>query len=494
MAVGNHDEEPIGDVNGTTTHYNRYFGVNRFTGRSYYAGHYGANNNNHFDFFTAGGMDFIVVYFEFDVNANPTVLAWANAVLQTNANRRAIVITHNFGNTSTPVNFSPQGSAIYNALKGNQNLFLMLAGHVTGQGSRADTYNGNTVRTFVSDYQGWENGGNGYLRIIDFSPVNNQVVLSTYSPYLGKYTNSATSDIFFNYNMLQPTGAVNTPYDLLGTFTNVPPGGLASLIWTGRVSNTKYEWYAAITDSVSNIITGPTWQFTTAPNSPPVTSNRLINVYGDAPTNLTLTAFDANGDHLTFSANSPSHGVNLDFDSDAGTLTYVPARGFRGFDRFTFHANDGSADTMVATMNINVLAPPDANGNGLPDAWEAMYGVSNPYADDDGDGRNNLEEYMANTNPTNAASSIRIEILGYVPTASTNGGTVITWPSLGGTRYRVQFSGNGVNFTDVVQAVTEEMDSTLPGTPGTHIFVDDYTLTGGDPMLGSRYYRIKLVQ
>jgi hypothetical protein len=101
---------------------------------------------------------------------------------------------------------------------------------------------------------------------------------------------------------------------------------------------------------------------------------------------------------------------------------------------------------------------------------------------------------MANTNPTNAASSIRIEILGYVPTASTNGGTVITWPSLGGTRYRVQFSGNGVNFTDVVQAVTEEMDSTLPGTPGTHIFVDDYTLTGGDPMLGSRYYRIKLVQ
>jgi hypothetical protein len=88
---------------------------------------------------------------------------------------------------------------------------------------------------------------------------------------------------------------------------------------------------------------------------------------------------------------------------------------------------------MVATMNINVLAPPDANGNGLPDAWEAMYGVSNPYADDDGDGRNNLEEYMANTNPTNAASSIRIEILGYVPTASTNGGTVITWPSLGGT-------------------------------------------------------------
>ena len=102
MAVGNHDQEPIGTADGTTTFYNQYFGVSHFSGRPYYAGHYGTNNDNHFDFFSAGGMDFVVLYFEYDEDANPAVLAWGNEVLRTNAHRRAIVVTHNLGNTATP--------------------------------------------------------------------------------------------------------------------------------------------------------------------------------------------------------------------------------------------------------------------------------------------------------------------------------------------------------------------------------------------------------
>ena len=53
LAVGNHDEEPIGSAEGTTTFYNQYFGVSHFAGKPYYAGHYGTNNYNHFDFFSA---------------------------------------------------------------------------------------------------------------------------------------------------------------------------------------------------------------------------------------------------------------------------------------------------------------------------------------------------------------------------------------------------------------------------------------------------------
>ena len=33
---------------------------------NYYGGHYGANNDNHYDLFSASGMDFIVIYFEYD--------------------------------------------------------------------------------------------------------------------------------------------------------------------------------------------------------------------------------------------------------------------------------------------------------------------------------------------------------------------------------------------------------------------------------------------
>ncbi len=50
---------------------------------------------------------------------------------------------------------------------------------------------------------------------------------------------------------------------------------------------------------------------------------------------------------------------------------------------------------------------PDVNGNGIPDWWEMYYfGNLNQTADgdNDGDGVDNLDEYLEGTNPTNAAS------------------------------------------------------------------------------------------
>lgn len=497
VAVGNHDEEPIGDSTGTTLFYNEYFGVPHFTGKPYYAGHWGTNNNNHFDFFSAGGMDFVVVYLQFDNTLNPQWLNWANDVLRTNQNRRAIIVTHNFGNTSIPVSFSAQGTAIYNAVKTNKNVFMMLAGHVTGEGWRADTYQGNTVRTFVSDYQGWTNGGSGFMRIIDFSPSLNQVVLTTYSPYFKTYATGPISDFWFDYDMSHPVGSNGGPYALIGTISNVPSGNLASLPWPGRQSNTAYEWYVVVNDEVGNSTTSPAWRFTTAPNTAPTVANALITIYGDAPTNLNLVAVDPNGDTLTFQTNTlPTHGVLKPFTPVGGAYTYIPVRGYRGSDRFTFSAHDGTAGSSIATMNFNIVAPPDTNASGLPDGWEATFGISNPGADDDGDGETNLQEYYANTNPTNAASVLQISSA----TRAANGQVTLVWPTVGGTRYRVQYAnGNGGggldgNFIDVVRPLNVEMDPALYGTPSSQTFVDDYTQTGGAPPNGQRFYRLKVIQ
>ncbi len=503
VAVGNHEQSPNGNaISGTTSNYNRYFGVSHFTGREYYAGHYGTNNNNHFDFFSAGGLDFVVLYFEYNTSPPAELLAWANAVLATNAWRRAIAVTHYMGTAATPSTLSAQGAAIYNALKANPNLFLLLGGHVCGsngegEGSRSDTYNGNTVHTLISDYQCRTNGGNGIMRIMEFSPSNNVVTVQTYSPWTGEYETDEDSEFFFTYNMQAGGGgSTGTPYAALGTNTGVSPGSLTSFAWSGLRHNTSYEWYVMVTDGLGNTTTGPAWQFTTGPNTAPVAGNQLVSVPGDAPASLSLQASDPNDDPLTLITDTlPAHGLILGFDPANRVVTYLPSRGYRGFERFTYHVSDGELNSAVASMNINVLSPADTNANGLPDDWEAAYGVSDPAADADGDGLSNLPEYLANTNPTNTASVFRILSLSQRP----NGQFACAWSTVGGTRYRVQFAnGNAyggvpASFTDIVRPLTNEMDASPWGTASTQSFTDDFTLTGGPPANGARYYRIRIV-
>jgi len=232
-------------------------------------------------------------------------------------------------------------------------------------------------------------------------------------------------------------------------------------------------------------------------NYPPVASNLTATVNGDFATNLLLRASDINGDVLTFITNSlPTRGLVLNLDPASGAFTYVPAHGYSGADSFTFHVNDGQTNSADANVNLTVLPPADANTNGLPDYWEAIFGVLNPDNDADGDGLTNLQEYFANTNPTNAASALRITDV----TCDGSGHATFTWATVGGTRYRVSRSDADSNgsftgvFTDLVRAVTLEMDPATVGATSTQSFTDDFTLTGGPPANGARYYRVQVVR
>jgi len=126
---GNHDQTL--DV-GTTVFYNEYFGSARFSGRGYYGGHYGSNNNNNYEFFSAGGMDFIIIHLE--NNPGSAAISWADNLLKTYSNRRAIVSSHAILYSGNPASFDSEGTNIYNGLKSNPNLFLMLCGHEDGTG------------------------------------------------------------------------------------------------------------------------------------------------------------------------------------------------------------------------------------------------------------------------------------------------------------------------------------------------------------------------
>lgn len=491
-SVGNHDQEPNGDENGTTTHFNQFFGSAHFTGKPYYGGHYSTNNDSFFNLFSVSGLDFIVFSYEYG-RYGTGVLDWTDDVLATNQNRRIIVMTHHAGSDSTPSNFSTQGEAIFDRLKTRTNFFLMLGGHVfngtgEGEGSRTDTVSGHTIRTLVSDYQNRTSGGNGLMRLMYFSPSNNTVSVKTYSPYTDAYETDANSEFSFSYNMQLPTGpgTPGTAFVTLGTNSNVAAGAQSSLVWPGLQANKTYEWYAKITDSAGNTLISPSRRFSTTVNTAPTASNLNVSVVGDQSTQFTLVGADANGDAFTFKTNSrPARGLITSFGSTNGSVTYSPARGYRGSDQFTFQVNDSVANSAIATVNITVTAPPDVNSNGLPDSWETKYGITNPNADNDGDGQSNLAEYIANTNPTNNASLLKIDGTSW----STNGSFNMNWPSVGGTRYRVQFTGSLTNsFTDILRSIDNEMDPSPYGQESTFYFTNTVASTNT-----ALYYRVKVV-
>ena len=205
IAVGNHDQSPEGDADGTTTYFNRFFGADRFTGRAYYGGHYGDLNDNHVQLFSASGLDFLILHLEYDLTPDPAVLDWADALLKTHADRRAVVVTHYLIEPGDQGDFSPQGRAIYDALKDNPNLFLMLGGHRAGEGQRVDTFEGNTVYSLLADYQSRDNGGDGWLRILEFVPETDEIRVRTFSPVLdegrGRHENDADSRFTLPYEM-----------------------------------------------------------------------------------------------------------------------------------------------------------------------------------------------------------------------------------------------------------------------------------------------------
>jgi hypothetical protein len=83
----------------------------------------------------------------------------------------------------------------------------------------------------------------------------------------------------------------------------------------------------------------------------------------------------------------------------------------------------------------------DSDGDGIPDDWMMQYfghvtgeesDLSRPSDDADGDGMSNLEEYLAGTNPRDAASSLRLEIVPQPP--------VLSFMAITGKSYTVEFT------------------------------------------------------
>ena len=375
MSPGNHDQYPSGVAN----FYDQFFPPSRFLGNPWYGGYLGAEagetnrlNKDNYELFSVGGLDFLVIHIETDWPSY--AVTWADKIIKRYPNRRVILSTHAFLNTSSARPTSTQfgrsdggtsAEAVWQQLiRPNCNVFMVINGHYPGEGRRTDPNNcGQPVHQVLTDYQSLTNGGDGWLRYYTFKPSENKIYAYTYSPTrnggAGQFDTKASSQFTLDYAM---QGA---PFTVIGTNTGVASGSNTTTAWSGLVPGTEYEWYATANDGKVTT-TSPIWSFTasSAANAAPIAVNDAYTVAEDATLTTAGTVVlgndtDADGDSLSaILVQGPLHGT-LALSVD-GSFIYTPSANYNGSDSFAYKANDGTADSNVATVSITVTSVNDA--------------------------------------------------------------------------------------------------------------------------------------
>jgi 3',5'-cyclic AMP phosphodiesterase CpdA len=225
---GNHDGTNWGTPSENLINYNTYFSYSRFSDETWYGDAYNNINTNSFTLFSGGKDDYII--FNFQYHPSDAVLAWANTTIALYPNRRAIVVTHDY--LDTDGTRTTEGNHIWNnfVFHHADQIFLVLCGHMHGEARKQDTVDGHVVYQILADYQTRPNGGDGWLRILEFHPAEDKIYVKTFSPYLNSYETDADSQFILGYDMtasalsketLGDHTAIDDTYNVLPSATNI---------------------------------------------------------------------------------------------------------------------------------------------------------------------------------------------------------------------------------------------------------------------------------
>ena len=209
VVPGNHDYiKPIN--NRDSVNYNTYFPTTRFDCSSW-------SNCGNIEFFETGKTDnlfytltiqdedYIVLTLEFQ--PRDSVVTWADSVLTTHSDKKAIILTHdfmdeggNFGSSTFPglIDANSPRDLYDDLMSQHSNIFLVINGHhARGASRRFDSGTGAHYLFFDPMLKDW--GDLGLMRLLVVSPSNKTIRVMTHSPdsniYRNDYQNLFTLDL-----------------------------------------------------------------------------------------------------------------------------------------------------------------------------------------------------------------------------------------------------------------------------------------------------------
>ncbi len=278
VLAGNHD---VASGNEEYDSYWKYFGEQRYKDNSYYGGSY-RNNLGHYDLISAGGQDFIILYMSWDVY-QPEV-DWMNEVLSKYPDRKAIIAMHRYLKQGGTLDYA--GELVQKEVVAkNKNVFAVINGHYFGAAIKVDGFDDNgdgikerKVYQICTDYQGAVQGGLQYFKMMYFDLKNNKIYMNAYSPYLNDFNYfdnpklasydigvTATSQDIYELDVQFDTNlkTLETEYLNVDVYTDRIIGkqenvtGQAIQIWDGLTPDTRYWWYADITNAKGDTFRTP---------------------------------------------------------------------------------------------------------------------------------------------------------------------------------------------------------------------------------------------
>jgi hypothetical protein len=223
LTTGNHDTGTDGSANRRESSISKYFGE-AFAARSGHLREVKSPGNIENAFYSIELEKVRLGILMLEWSPRRSTVEWADGVLTRYPEHRVVVATHAYlYDDSTRYDFvrrrreqhwSPfeygtavgaeaedpsfDGEMLWNALvRRHAGVFLVVSGHVLGQGSgrltsRGDA--GNVVHQLLVNYQMLDEGGLGYLRLIEILPDGRTLHLKTYSPSLDLFSYASDQD------------------------------------------------------------------------------------------------------------------------------------------------------------------------------------------------------------------------------------------------------------------------------------------------------------